>query len=251
MLAVELIMIAIGLGAVILSFRVSNEPDTADTAIAASAGAKEDSKQVKEEMEQYKEEVLTSASEELSRLSNDKLLGMNEYSEEVLARMTKNHEEVVFLYDMLKEKEEDVKDLVHHVDSVKAQIHNETAQEYQKMMDALKKLQGSRIAVEAEATQTEDTDRQPDEAPKKKKNKNLKSTQAQKLTKDLEKKSKAAREIVEEDDSEDVASDNSNNHNAEIIKLYKEGNSVFDISKLLSIGQGEVKLVIDLYKASR
>ena len=35
------------------------------------------------------------------------------------------------------------------------------------------------------------------------------------------------------------------------MKLYKEGNSVFDISKLLSIGQGEVKLVIDLYKASR
>ena len=97
----------------------------------------------------------------------------------------------------------------------------------------------------------EDTNRQPDEAQKKKKNKNLKSTQAQKLTKDLEKKSRAARETVEEDDSEDVASENPNNHNAEIIKLYKEGNSVFDISKLLSIGQGEVKLVIDLYKASR
>lgn len=234
MLAVELIMIAIGLGAVIFSFRVSGEPS--ETNADSTPVRSEDSKQVREE---------------LSRISNDKLLGMNEYSEEVLARMTKNHEEVVFLYDMLKEKEEDVKDLVHHVDSVKAQIHNETAQEYQKMMDALKKLQGSRIAVEAEASQPEDTNRQPDEAQKKKKNKNLKSTQAQKLTKDLEKKSRAARETVEEDDSEDVASENPNNHNAEIIKLYKEGNSVFDISKLLSIGQGEVKLVIDLYKASR
>lgn len=249
MLAVELIMIAIGLGAVIFSFRVSGE--TSETNADSTPVRSEDSKQVREEMEQYKEELINSASEELSRISNDKLLGMNEYSEEVLARMTKNHEEVVFLYDMLKEKEEDVKDLVHHVDSVKAQIHNETAQEYQKIMDALKKLQGSRIAVEAEASQPEDTNRQPDEAQKKKKNKNLKSTQAQKLTKDLEKKSREARETVEEDDSEDVASENPNNHNAEIIKLYKEGNSVFDISKLLSIGQGEVKLVIDLYKASR
>ena len=39
------------------------------------------------------------------------------------------------------------------------------------MMDALKKLQGSRIAVEAEASRPEDTNRQPDEAQKKKKNK--------------------------------------------------------------------------------
>lgn len=176
MLAVELIMIAIGLGAVIFSFRVSGEPS--ETNADSTPVRSEDSKQVREEMEQYKEELINSASEELSRISNDKLLGMNEYSEE-------------------------------------------------------------------------DTNRQPDEAQKKKKNKNLKSTQAQKLTKDLEKKSRAARETVEEDDSEDVASENPNNHNAEIIKLYKEGNSVFDISKLLSIGQGEVKLVIDLYKASR
>ncbi len=50
----------------------------------------------------------------------------------------------------------------------KAQIHNETAQEYQKMMDALKKLQGSRIAVEAEASQPEETNRQPGRSSKEK-----------------------------------------------------------------------------------
>ncbi len=36
----------------------------------------------------------------------------------------------------------------------------------------------------------------------------------------------------------------------EIISLYKKGRSVLEISKMLDIGQGEVKFVIDMYKAS-
>ena len=37
--------------------------------------------------------------------------------------------------------------------------------------------------------------------------------------------------------------------NSEIIALYKKGISILEISKMLSIGQGEVKLVVDLYNA--
>lgn len=42
---------------------------------------------------------------------------------------------------------------------------------------------------------------------------------------------------------------NSSNSNSEIIALYKKGISILEISKMLSIGQGEVKLVVDLYNA--
>ncbi|MBO4506866.1 MAG: hypothetical protein J5728_10610, partial [Lachnospiraceae bacterium] len=37
------------------------------------------------------------------------------------------------------------------------------------------------------------------------------------------------------------------NRNDEIIALHKSGKSVMEISKLLGMGQGEVKLIIDLY----
>lgn len=40
------------------------------------------------------------------------------------------------------------------------------------------------------------------------------------------------------------------NHNDEIIELYKNGRSILEISKMLSIGQGEVKFVIDLHQAA-
>ena len=39
------------------------------------------------------------------------------------------------------------------------------------------------------------------------------------------------------------------NHNDEIVSLYKKGRSILEISKMLSLGQGEVKFVIDLYNA--
>jgi DNA-binding NarL/FixJ family response regulator len=39
-----------------------------------------------------------------------------------------------------------------------------------------------------------------------------------------------------------------NNHNQKILEMYSQGFSVIDISRTLELGQGEVKLVIDLYK---
>lgn len=251
MVILEIIMIVIGLGAVVMSYRITDQkkdhteniPD-GEQAFADSAA---EVKKVEEELEHYKEDVVSSAEEELSRLSNDKLMGMNEYSEEVLNRMAKNHEEVVFLYDMLKEKEEDIKDLVHHVDSVKAMIHDETAKEYQKMMDALKLLQESRIAIENGVAENKEPQREsiPVEEG------HLKSTQAEKLASDLEQKEQQNRSAAKEKEQpfvEPSLEENNDNHNTEIIHLYKEGYSVLEISKMLSLGQGEVKFVIDLYE---
>lgn len=40
----------------------------------------------------------------MERISNEKIMAVNEYSDTVLEEIHKNHEEVVFLYDMLKNK---------------------------------------------------------------------------------------------------------------------------------------------------
>jgi DNA-binding NarL/FixJ family response regulator len=41
------------------------------------------------------------------------------------------------------------------------------------------------------------------------------------------------------------------NNNQQILELYSQGKSVLEISKLLDLGQGEVKLVIDLFKGKK
>ena len=40
----------------------------------------------------------------MERLANEKIMAINEYSEQVLAAINKNHQEVMFLYDMLNDK---------------------------------------------------------------------------------------------------------------------------------------------------
>ncbi|HCA70796.1 MAG TPA: hypothetical protein DEP17_10620, partial [Lachnospiraceae bacterium] len=45
----------------------------------------------------------------------------------------------------------------------------------------------------------------------------------------------------------DTAENKTANNNKKILSLYSEGRSIVEISKLLDLGQGEVKLVIDLF----
>ena len=44
----------------------------------------------------------------MERLSNEKIMAINEYSDTVLEEINKNHKEVVFLYDMLNDKHDNL-----------------------------------------------------------------------------------------------------------------------------------------------
>jgi len=48
----------------------------------------------------------------LEKLSNEKIMAVNEYSDTVMKEIHKNHEEVMFLYDMLNTKQESLKKTV-------------------------------------------------------------------------------------------------------------------------------------------
>lgn len=65
------------------------------------------------------EEAVTYAMEKtersLERLSNEKIMAVSEYSDTVLAEIHKNHEEAMFLYDMLNSKHVNLKNTVSEV----------------------------------------------------------------------------------------------------------------------------------------
>ena len=48
----------------------------------------------------------------LERVSNEKIMAVNEYSDTVLEEINKNHKEVMFLYEMLNDKQKNLKDTV-------------------------------------------------------------------------------------------------------------------------------------------
>lgn len=58
----------------------------------------------------------------MERLTNEKMMAVNEYSDTVLEEINKNHKEVVFLYDMLNDKHENLKSTVSKVEKTVSEV---------------------------------------------------------------------------------------------------------------------------------
>ena len=265
MIVIEIIMILIGLGAVIASFRLSNDNKEND-GVKAEIDSEQIDEKIREAVKKTEEEILNKADEKFSQISNDKIMGFNEYSNEIFNKIEKNHEETVFLYNMLTEKEKEIQNLIHSVDTTNADLRDETAKAYQKVKKQLSDVDSALKQMEVENVK-DDTMKSLkaeeittlSENGKENVFENDEVSMSEKNTVLDEEEAKAIAEITNEayishtqDDNifeENNKSENKLNSNSEIIALYKKGRNVLEISKMLSIGQGEVKLVIDLYNA--
>ena len=77
--------------------------------------------QMQDKMYETSEDALEKAERSLERLTNEKIMAVSEYSDTVLQEIHKNHEEAMFLYDMLNNKHANIKDTVSKMDkAVKA-----------------------------------------------------------------------------------------------------------------------------------
>lgn len=106
--------------------------------------ARERVTEVVDETLEYAVEKTERASE---RISNEKIMAINEYSETVLADINKSHQEVIFLYDMLNDKHNNLKETVKHVDK--------TAKEAEEAANAAALALAARAKEEAEAKERE------------------------------------------------------------------------------------------------
>lgn len=263
MIVIEIIMILIGLGAVIASFRLSNDNKKNDD-VKAEIDSEQIDEKIREAVKKTEEEILNKADEKFSQISNDKIMGFNEYSNEIFDKIEKNHEETVFLYNMLTEKEKEIQNLIHSVDTTNADLRDETAKAYQKVKkqlsdvdSALKQMEVENVKDNTMKSLKAEEITTLSENGKENVFENDEVSMSEKNTVLDEEEAKAIAEITNEayishtqDDNifeENNKSENKLNSNSEIIALYKKGRNVLEISKMLSIGQGEVKLVIDLY----
>ena len=62
------------------------------------------------------------AERSLERVSNEKIMAVGEYAETVLEEINKNHQEVMFLYDMLKDKQTDLTNTIREADAAVKEI---------------------------------------------------------------------------------------------------------------------------------
>jgi hypothetical protein len=88
----------------------------------------EDKQQLKDKMNELlsevSDEVVVRTDDTLSNISNEKIMAVNEFSDQILEKINRNHEEVVFLYNMLNDKEKELKAAVKEIDSSKKKVQD-------------------------------------------------------------------------------------------------------------------------------
>lgn len=118
MSVLEIVLVLIGIVIFIGSFLIPVRKETQKTAETVDEKLIHDmvEKEVQEaqtKINDIVDETITYAMEKtersMDRLTNEKMMAVNEYSDTVLGEINKNHQEVVFLYDMLNNKHENLK----------------------------------------------------------------------------------------------------------------------------------------------
>lgn len=327
MTALEIILLILGIAFIVISCFII---DRGSSAGEDSGLAPEDSDKLKEMGENIKQNIngeagriIADAQDKLESLSNDKIIAVGEYSDQVIEKIEADHKEAVFLYQMLCEKEEELKEMTNRMSTLKTECERvlmeekedaERKESYEAEMEKLRaeleaEKERAREELENEMAQArealekerellkvqavtgvsepvsdvipeneepepdpiEDTDTQKEE--KKTVAKSAKSSGPTKTAKSSAKAStgtankttagkastsvssaktvrktdtarKSGWESVKATDTRDTRM---LSRNDEIIALYKQNKSVMEISRLLQMGQGEVKLIIDLY----
>ncbi len=118
----EIILIVLGLIVFIVSFLLpaGKRPDVQDSERISEDTIREmvgkEVEDAKSQIGDIVDETITYAMEKtersMDRLTNEKMMAVNEYSDTVLEQINKNHKEAVFLYDMLNDKHENLKSTV-------------------------------------------------------------------------------------------------------------------------------------------
>ena len=145
----EIVLLAAGGIVFVLSFLIPGKKE--ENSEEARGLAKEEIKTlVSEELEAVRghvddvvEEAVTYSIEKtersLERLSNEKIMAVNEYSDTVLAEIHKNHEEVMFLYDMLNDKHINLKNTVSEINRTVKEA-KETKKEAEEVVNTFQRL---------------------------------------------------------------------------------------------------------------
>lgn len=246
----------------------------------------------KEKIEEIVDETVNYSVEkterQLEKLSNEKIMAVDEYSETVLKKINDNHQEAVFLYDMLNDKDEKLKNNDEQLKALNEELKEkdrqlEVREEVLKAKDevlkakddALKELEKEnmqafvpfvpeRVEVIDETAASlavaDEEEKAKENAPKKEKTskpRTVKKPVTGKTSKipEIPEEKPVKTESINNDGNVELYFDRDNeskkNNNELIKKMHDEGKSNMAIAKELGLGVGEVKLVIDLFATKK
>lgn len=257
----EIVLILLGIIVFVLSFLLpAGKKNDTDDSVKVSEETIRDmvGKEVegaRSQISDIVDETITYAMEKtersMERLTNEKMMAVNEYSDTVLEEINKNHKEVVFLYDMLNDKHENLKttvsEAVKAVSEVKQTVKDAEAVT-KEAEENFVPISPERVEVIYEPPVEEKVDQAVQEEKPQKSESAKKSTRKPRASKTAN-KGAASAEVPEVEVALNTTGKTSGrNSNERILELHKAGKSNMAIAKELGLGIGEVKLVIDLFE---
>ena len=193
--------------------------------------------------------AMEKAERSLERVSNEKITAVSEFSETVLSDINKNHQEVMFMYDMLHDKQKNLRETVIQADKTNAmaketktelelvtkQLQEETKAE-EMMQQTLEEATDEALENQFETIDLAKEVIEPKAAKKTRKSSKGVSAKTGKIIEPV------SMPVIGDAKTESI------NNNDRILELHKKGKSNIAIAKELGLGVGEVNLVIDLFE---
>ena len=119
---VEIVLLVIGIICVIvgiiLGLTDNNEKEATESSVSdydAASQVSQVAQTIDSIIEKKMQDIEDKTEARLDKISNTKILEMNEYADGVLKEINRNHNEVMYMYDMLNEKDKEIKTTVKDV----------------------------------------------------------------------------------------------------------------------------------------
>lgn len=288
MTAFEVVLLLCGIICVAVSFIMgdSKKKNTDDKDYDANL-TEEQKEDIRRQVTDIIDEEMLNASEKtevsLDKISNTKILEMNEYADNILGEINRNHNEAVFLYDMLNDKAKEVKSTVKDVNVTKKQVEKIQAEvtsaaanpeednayadksgdksqrrsehEFRSMTPEIVREIDMPVTSEYDDSQENDSYGTGDADI----NDGMDMVSPQELMAVSQMLGQDMQQNIQQNIQTVSAQDNGMhdngthglNRNDEILSMYESGMDSRQIAKELNLGIGEVRLVIDLYKSTK
>lgn len=237
--SMEIVLLVIGGLVFVLSFLIPNgkkgnlEQDRSMARDEISDLVDREWERIRDQVDDTVEEAIKDSMEKtersLEKISNEKIMAVNEYSDTVLGQINKSQQEITFLYDMLNAKHDSLKNTASEVDQ-KIRAAEIASREMEAVLrETETAAQIARQAVAPSAYQTIQTSAE-----------------------ETEEESGDTQQILEEisaqSQEELQGTESYSNKNDQILDLHRQGWSDVTIARQLDLGVGEVKLVIGLFE---
>ncbi len=226
MTALQIILLVIGLVFLVGSFFVSEKLSSSDLEEMKKMSQQEikvildkelqsaDST-IEEKIQGKLDDVIEDLERKSDKETNDKIMAISEYSDTVLNSMNKSHEEIIFMYDMLNDKQERITEIVKEMQAMESAIT-----QMEEALDEKIEQVGEEVQRQIELT---------------------------KVKEEMPTEPEISMEEALQTQLSAQEEDKTLGDNQEILSLFNEGMTEVDIAKKLGRGLGEIKLVLGLF----